>query len=179
MKLVKMKIYKLIFFTICCFSLMDGKSQDLIIMFNKDTLNVTVLKNSPDIVEYKYQNESVINSINKKEINKIIFSSGRVEVFNEKKLPTIESRKDWEKVIITFDENDIVGLTECGTVVGTSSSGVVGAKLDKGEGAMKQMKKQAAELGAPIILIVDGWNKEKDRPVAGVVGVKLTGKAYK
>jgi hypothetical protein len=34
------------------------------------------------------------------------------EFTTKKRLPTIESKKGSEKVIITFDENAIVGLTE-------------------------------------------------------------------
>jgi hypothetical protein len=148
-------------------------------MYNKDTLNVSIIKNAPDVVEYKFENESVINIVNKKEIYKIIFSSGRTEVPNQKKLAVINSKKDWEKVLITFDENDVAGMTECGKVVGSSATGIAGAAMSTGEGAMRQMKKKAAEIGAPIILIVDGWNKEKGRPTAGIAGVMLTGIAYK
>ena len=157
-----------------------AKSQDLIIMFSKDTLNATVVRNAPEVVEYKYENESAINVISKKQIHKIIYSSGRVEICNEKKnLPTINDRGDWEKVIITFDDNDIIGLNECGTVVGKSGWGGV-VSVPAGEHVMKGMKKDAAELGAPIVLVVGGWHKEKNKPISGYArGVKLRGKAYK
>jgi len=45
---------------------------------------------------------------------------------------------------------------------------------------MKDMKKDAAEIGAPVIPIVKGWHKEKDKPLSGYArGVELTGQAYK
>lgn len=156
------------------------KSRDLIIMFSKDTLNVTVVRNAPDVVEYKYENESAINVISKKQVHKIIYSSGRVEICNEKKnLPTISDKRDWEKVIITFDEKDVIGLNECGTIVGKSGWGGV-VSVPAGEHIMKDMKKDAAELGAPIVLVTEGWHKEKNKPISGYArGVKLTGKAYK
>jgi len=171
---------KLIYLAILCLSLIEVKSQDLIVMLNRDTLKVIVVKNAPDVVEYKYQNESVINIVSKKEIHQVIFNSGRVEICNEmRNLPTINGKQDWEKVIITFDENDIIGLIECGTIVGKSGWGGV-VSVQAGKAAMKDMKKDAAEIGAPIILIINGWHKEKDKPISGYArGVKLTGKAYK
>lgn len=171
---------KIITLAIFWLSVCEIYSQDLLVLRKGDTLDVTIIKIVPDLVEYKYQNEMVVNLIAKKQIHKIIFSSGRIEVFNEKKdQPIIKGKGDWEKVIITFDENDITGLTECGTIVGKSDWGGI-ASIKGGENAMREMKKEAAEIGASIILITEGWHKEKNKPISGYGrGVKITGKIYK
>lgn len=174
-------MYKLIATATGCLFWFQTNAQDLVIMLNRDSLNVVVTKNAPDVVEYKYENETAINVVEKSNIHKIIFASGRVEICNERRnLPAISGKKDWEKVIITFDENDVLGLSECGTVTVSSASGYVGAAFEKGESAKKQMMKKAAELGAPIVLVLEGWNKEKNKPIVGFAGsVTLSGKAYK
>jgi len=155
-------------------------AQDKIIMLAGDTLNVQITKTSPEHVDFKYPKESLVNSKEKSEIEKIIYSSGRIEVVNEKvALPIIKSKDDWEKVIITFDENDILGLRKCCDIIGKSNWGAL-ASVKGGKKAMEKMRKEAAEKGASIILIVDGWHHEKGKPISGYArGVKLTGVAYK
>jgi hypothetical protein len=173
---------KVLFLGFFCLIASTAKCQDLIITFNKDTLKVNVSKSTPEIIEYTFGNEKVINIKSKKEIYKVIYASGRIEICNKVELPTIKSKKDWEKVIITLEENDVVGLVEVGTVKGDNgaATGLAGAAIDKGQTALKQLKKRAAEIGAPIVLIIDGWNKEKDRPATGALGYgKVTGKAFK
>lgn len=156
------------------------KAQDKIIMVAGDTLNVEITKISPELIDFKYQNESAVNSKEKSKIEKIIYSSGRVEVFYEKiTLPIIRGKDDWEKVIITFDERDIIGLVKCCDIIGKSNWGAA-ASVKGGEMAMEKMRKEAAENEASIVLIVAGWHHEKGKPISGYGrGVKLTGVAYK
>lgn len=154
--------------------------QDLIIMLKGDTLKVNISKNLPEIIEFNYLNETLTNVEYKNNIQKIIYSNGRVQICNEKKeLPNIENEDDWEKVIITFEENEIIGLTYCGTIEGSSNWGGI-ASVKGGENAIKEMKVKAAKIGASIILITRGWHKEKNKPISGYGrGVSLAGKAYK
>lgn len=158
----------------------DAYCQDLIILLKGDTLNVTITKNASDLVEYKFPNETLVNSENKRKIYKILFGSGRVEVCNEKiKLPIIKGDDDWENVLITFNESDIIGLTEVKEIVGKSGLGGF-ASVRGGENAKKELRKKAAGLGASIVLVIGGWDKEKSKPISGYGrGVKLTGKAFK
>lgn len=155
-------------------------SQDLIIMLKGDTLKVNIIKNLPETVEFNFQNETLTNVEYKKYIQKIIYINGRIQICNEiKELPKIESEEDWEKVIITFEENDIIGLIDCGTIEGASNWGGL-ASVKGGENAIKEMKIKAAKIGASIILITRGWHKEKNKPLSGYGrGVSLAGKAYK
>ena len=155
-------------------------SQDSVILKRGDTLNVFVTKSSSESIEFKYPEEDVLNTLSKKRIVKIIYQSGRTENVNKVvQLPTIKSKDDWEKVIITFDPIDVEGYKELGTVTRKSGWGGV-VSVEAGELVMKKMKKDAAELGSPIILIVEGWHMQKNKPISGYGrGVKLVGKAYR
>jgi hypothetical protein len=94
-------------------------------------------------------------------------------------LPTIVGKDDWKKMIITFEPIGVQGLKEIGIVVGKSGWGCL-LSVEGGEHAMVKMKKRAAELGAPIVLIIDGWHNTKNKPISGYgQGVRLVGKAYR
>lgn len=54
--------------------------QDLVIMTNSDTLNVSVIKSSASEIEYTFPNEKTVNVMPKTKIFKIEYASGRVEV---------------------------------------------------------------------------------------------------
>ncbi|MDR3194576.1 MAG: hypothetical protein LBT76_04725 [Tannerella sp.] len=57
-----------------------AKSQDRIITGNGEVLNVTILRNTEEQVEFVYPDETAVNELSKSSINKIIFSSGREEI---------------------------------------------------------------------------------------------------
>ena len=146
--------------------MLEVYSQDVIVLMKRDSLKVVVTKATTEEVEFHYPNESVTNVISKKTINKIIFGSGRVEVIHEWKIfPVIASSEDWNKVIITLDKNDVLGLIPVGNVVtqcGSRGGGLI--TTDGGEEAIKTLKMQAANFHAPIILITDGWDMKRNRP---------------
>lgn len=146
-------------------------AQDRIIKRNGDTLKVKIVRSSPDMVEFTYPNEEAINSEYKNSLSKIIYSSGREEnCSGEKKLAIVNNEKDWEKVEITTNPDDVKGLTKLGEVVGKSGWGGSGAQGLGDKNARKDLKKNAAKLGASIVLL-----QEK----ADTWGVKLVGVAYK
>ncbi len=171
--------YVFILFSLTCVAL-GSVAQDKIVTLSHDTLNVQVVESTDELVKFKYAKENAITSLNKGKVERILYESGRVEVCNAiKNIPTITSKDDWEKVIITFDAKDVLGLSKVGDVEGKSGVGGV-MSVQGGENAMKDMKKDAAKMGAGIVLITKGWDKEKDKPISGYGrGVKLAGVAYK
>jgi len=56
-------MYKLLTISIFCLLSPLAKTQDLIILRYRDTLKVALLKNAPDVVEFKYENESMIHVV--------------------------------------------------------------------------------------------------------------------
>lgn len=167
-----MKTIKItILFSILSLIVSDILAQDKIIKRTGDTLNVKIVTSTPDMVEFTYPNEQVVNSEYKNSLVKIIYASGRVEdCAGEKKLAVVNGVKDWEKVEITSNPDDVKGLTKLGEVIGKSGWGGSGAQGLGDKNARKDLKKNAAKLNASIVLL-----QEK----ADTWGVKLVGVAYK
>lgn len=92
-------------------------AQDKIIDRNGDTLNVKIIKSTPETISFFYEGEEDgVEFVKYKNIiHKIIYKSGRIEFCSER-LAIIKGPDDWEKVIITYLENDIKDLTKVGEV---------------------------------------------------------------
>ena len=150
-----------------------ARGQDQIIKRNGDTLKVKIVRSTPDQVDFTYPKEEAVNSEYKNALAKIIYASGRIEdCAGTKKLATVNGEKDWEKVQITTNPEDVKGLTNLGEV---SAKSGWGGELGQGMGdnqVRKRLKKTAAKLGASVVLV-------QDRPVSGYYGAKLVGIAYK
>jgi len=128
---------------------------DVIINHSGDSLKVNITA-VDDMIIYNFPNESINNSMSKNCINKIIFSSGRIQKFDEKII--INDIKDWEKVIITTNPNDVKCLKRKGEVRATSSNDWnFNGKVAIDKKATMKIKKEAAKLNAHIILLEDQY----------------------
>ena len=166
---MKNKILLLIAFSLLlCFSV---KSQDILYYHNGDSVIVTILKTTPETVEFKYPEEEVTNVEYKNSLIKIKYKSGRIELCKPKSgIIEIKGIEDWEKVILTNNPDDVKGLTKIGEVAGRSGVGGLAAKSGYTI-ARKKIKKEAAKLKASIVLI------QKDNH--GYSGTIIIGDAYK
>jgi hypothetical protein len=152
-------------------------AQDKIIMRSGDTLKVKIIKTTPDIVEFTYPNEDLENTEYKNAIEQIIYASGRNEICSQKTLlQKVNGVDDWEKVIITYTESDVKGLTKVGQITKISGWGGTMATGLGYKDALKKIQKEAAKQGACIVWITDKPNEHTTQYGAGV---KLTGIAYK
>ena len=86
-----------------------------------------------------------------KQVEKIVFSSGRVQQVSEKIV--INGKDDWEKVAITSLESDIKGLVRKGEVKGSKTGSSLSNTAKVQEKAEREMKEEAAEMGAHVIFI--------------------------
>ena len=167
----------LVTFLIALFYVCLSYSQDKIIKRSGDTLRVQITKSTPELIEFNYTNETLVNIEYKNAIVKIIYSNGREENCSQKnQLQKINGPEDWKKVVITYTESDIKGLTKVKQITKTSGWG---GSMATGLGyndALKMIKKEAAKLGACIVWITDKPNEQTTEYGAGV---KLTGIAYK
>lgn len=119
-------------------------------------------------ITYIYPGETVTYTTSRNVVKKIRYGSGRVEKITD--LIIINDENDWEKVITTHVPSDIKGLTLKGEV--TTRAAVFGGNLKKlDKVAIEKIKRQAATMGAHIILIetkiLDATNR-----------ILVTGKAY-
>ena len=152
-------------------------AQDKVYLKNGEELNVKIVKNDEKTIEFQYPGESMLNVKNKREIKKIVYESGREELINVGiNVPIIESEKDWEKVVETYLETDVEGLTRVDEIKATSGwGGSLGSSLGYKE-AVKKLKKRAAKLGAGVILI-HGQPNQSASSRGG--GVQVIATAYK
>ena len=106
-------------------------AQDKVVLKNGEELNVKVVKNDEKTIEFQYPGESMVNVKNKREIKKIVYESGREETINVGiEVPVITSADDWEKVVETYLESDVEGLTRVDEIKATSGwGGALGSSL--------------------------------------------------
>ena len=146
-----MKELFLLLFTFLC---LQVNSQDVIYLRNNDSIVANVTKIDENTIEYKFEGEDFVTVKNKKEIIKIKFKSGREEVFSESlRLPQISGEEDWDKVIVTYDENEVKGLEKIDNIQAKSGwGGSIGSNIGYKK-CVNKLKKDAAKLGGNTILI--------------------------
>ena len=100
-----------------CISLANYAQKSDTIFTNNEKIICSVKEITPDAIKFTYPDEDIMNSVFKNSVQKIVFKSGRVQVFAEstsyKKLNTAE---DYENVTITQVESEIKGLFKVGEV---------------------------------------------------------------
>jgi sRNA-binding regulator protein Hfq len=125
---------------------------DVITKHNGEIVNGKVVKLEEYTVVFKYDGEDAENTMSKYAIERIVYGkSGRVEIITDK--ITINSDKDWEKVIILEDKAFITGLKKVDEVRGKTGlinfqTGNTGDKK-----ADKKLKMDAAAMGCPFVLL--------------------------
>jgi len=118
------------------------------------TVEVKVLKVNETTITYKFPGEDAEQTIGKYAVASITYgSSGRVEEVSEKIV--VSGKDDWEKVVILTDPSEVVGLKKGEEIKGKTSgyfSYNTAGSADKK--ATRKIKEEAAEIGAPIILLI-------------------------
>ncbi len=132
------------------FAVVAAFASDKIFLHSGKTINGKVVKVDDFKIVYKYEGEDAEQTIGKKAIEKIEYSSGRTEDISEKIV--INGKEDWEKVEILLDISEIVGLKKAGEVKGKSTGGFSGSRSDKK--ANKKLLEAAAEMGCPFVYMM-------------------------
>lgn len=122
-----------------------------------EKLDVKILKVGEFVITYSYPNETAEQTIGKYAVAKIEYSSGRKEDITEKIV--VADSHDWEKVVILEDVQASVGLKRQGEIRG-KTAGMLSYRTagNADKKSMERLKKEAAELGAPFVLLTS----EKD-----------------
>lgn len=171
-----MKNNYLLLFTISLSSLVY--SQDIIHTHKNEVFKGKVVELNDKEIKFQYEGESLVNSIPKNLINEILFESGRNQKISDKVI--INDERDWEKVIITNLESDVIGLTRGEEMMAKASSGW----STTGEGkmqklAMDKLKKEAAKRGYHVVLILTTTSKGGSYGISGGTKSSVTGIGYK
>ena len=135
--------------SLCAFSQYDT------IYSNNQPFACTVKEVTPDAVKFSYPDEDLLNSVYKNTIQKIVFKSGRVQVFAEAtSFKTINSADDYENVSLSHVESEVKGLYKMGDVGAKARGTTIYANMEKvKERSMRKMKIQAAMMGGNIIYL--------------------------
>ena len=122
-----------------------------------EKLDVKIIKVGEFTINYTYPNETAEQTIGKLAVAKLEYASGRKEEITEK--IEITDKTDWAKVMILEDISASVGLKKQGEIRG-KTAGLVSYRTsgNADKKAMERLKKEAAELGAPFVLLTS----EKD-----------------
>lgn len=124
---------------------------DTIFLLGGRKLIVEVRNISASTVRYGEPDSDETITLERKQIQKIIYSNGRVEVFNKPVFMMVDEG-DWKTVIVTDRKDDVAGLYERGKVDARSSAGSRSARSAK-KSATIRLQKKAANLGGIIVLI--------------------------
>ena len=118
-----------------------------------ETLEVKVLKVNETTINFKYPGEDAEQTIGKYAVASITYgTSGRKEEITSKVI--VSGKDDWESVVILTDASEVVGLKK-GEEIKGKTSGLISynsaGSADKK--ATRKIKEEAAEAGAPFILM--------------------------
>ena len=146
---------------------------DTIIRLGGKKLAVDVLNVSATDVTYRFPGETQNRTIERKQIEKIRYKSGNLDIFNKPVLQMINDNQ-WEAVLVTEKKDDVDGLYEYGIVEASSTSDARSPKAAR-RSATIRLQKKAANMGANIIFIT------KAEAVGGygeIPGYNMMGVAY-
>lgn len=95
-----MKKRVLLFVLACLFlQALPAQSQLDSIFTNGEVLLVNVREVEADAIKFSYPGEEVINTLYKNAVEKVVFRSGRTQVFQEAaSYKTVQGPEDWENV---------------------------------------------------------------------------------
>jgi hypothetical protein len=118
-----------------------------------ETIEVKIIKVNETTINYKYPGEDAEQTIGKYAVASLTYgTSGRVEVISEKIV--VSGKDDWEKVIIVTNASEVLGLKKGEEIKGKTSgfySFNSAGSADKK--ATRKIKEEAAENGAPFVLL--------------------------
>lgn len=124
------------------------------IYFNNGKVEaVTISGFSENNISYTYPNEGIPISISNERIKKIVTRNGRVVIMeNTKRVRTVFSAEDWEKVEVTGIESEVEGLIRIENVSGKADGATEFSSMGKMQDrAMTKMRMQAAFFGCDIV----------------------------
>lgn len=124
---------------------------------NNEKISCVVREITVDAVKFSYDGEELINSIYKNSVQKIIFKSGRVQIFSEAtSFKTVNSVDEYSKVSMTSLESEVGGLYKLGDVSSKAKGATTLSNQDiVKERAYSKMKIEAAMMGGNIIYLTD------------------------
>lgn len=150
---------------------------DAIYLTNGTIIECKVAKITENEIEYTFPNESLVVSIFKGTVSKIIFAGGKIEEFRSPlNVKEIFMEEQWEDVIITYNIEDTRGLERVAELSEASGWGGVYAAGVGYNNAIAKLKHEAASKKCGLVYIVTAPNA---RQVEYGAGVRVNAIAYR
>jgi hypothetical protein len=139
----------------------QGVSQLDTIVTNVERIPCKITEVTTDAIKFSYPNESVVNTIYKNTVKKVVFLSGRVQTFAESiPLKTLNNLDDFDLVEITNLESDTKGLFRVGYVSAKAKGTTTLSNQERVKNrAYRKIKILAAMMGANIVFISNQRNE--------------------
>ncbi len=149
---------------------------DTIFRHDGAVMTVDIKKIYLNDLYYSLPGETKVNKMDQRLVHKIIYSSGKIEVLNEK-APEVREVKDYRKVKVTEDPDDIEGLIEVAKLEAVAEGSDRGYSTPKSleRTAIIVLRKKAALVNADIVLITD---KKTNVAFGEIPSVTMQGTAY-
>jgi len=145
---------------------------DTIVLISGRKMIVFVQGVSPSRVSYFPLEKKQLMDMDRKQVHKILYRTGRVEMFNTLAVQMV-SEGDWKTVILTDNTDDIEGFFALGEVNAQSSPKSRNARSAQ-QSADIRLKKKAVNMGGLVVLITKretkgGYGETPTHYVEGVV----------
>ena len=127
------------------------------IFTNDEVIIGNVKEITPDAIRFCYPNEDLINTLYKNSIQKIVFSSGRTQIFSEaSSFRIVKGAHDWENVTVSKVESEVKGLFKLDEVTSKARGSTIYSNMNKvKDRAYKKLKIETAMLGGNIIYLTE------------------------
>ena len=137
-------------------SSLSSTPADTIVKLNGSVIAGDITKISSSYINFKLLDKPEEYTIERKEVHKIIYKTGRIEVLNQAAFQLLDEGM-WEAVWITEDQADVATLYLLGEIEATSPSSARSASAAK-KGATIKAQKKAANMSGTVILVTKRQN---------------------
>jgi hypothetical protein len=124
---------------------------DTIYKIEGKTLPVNVVKVTENYVSFLIPGNSETFTMERKDVQKIVYKSGKIDVFNKPIFQMI-SDYSWEAVWLTEDKKDVAELYKRGEISAKSPASARSPKAAKNSAIIRLQKKAAAVKGTVVFL---------------------------
>jgi hypothetical protein len=145
-------MFRTLTFLLGLFVSTTGNAQDQIKTHAGQTVPSKVVAVTPSSVQFSYAGETSLQTMPRHLVQSIQYGSGRQETLSE--LVVVGGEADWEKVVLTDNPDDVVGLRRIGEVraISTNSFNWKTARgLDRK--TTQKVQTEAAGMGAHVVLL--------------------------
>lgn len=169
---------KIIFSLLLCAVSANALAQIDTIYTNNQVIPCEIREVDANSVKFVYQGETVMNSLYKNAIQKIVYRSGRIQSFAEmSSFKKVNSVKDFENVSISTAESEILGLYKVGEVSSKAKGTTEFANQERVKArAYRKLKIVAAMMGANVIYLTSHRTQGNIGDISAEAS--LTGIAY-